>query len=181
MTHNLFFGNTALLQGGGVCCEEDLVTTIKNSIFWNNTAAAGKAIYIGDYFTPSSLTIDHCNVQGGQSSVFIEMNSTLNWNQGMIDADPRFVSGPRGPFYLAQIAAGQSVKSPCVDAGDPASGMISGTTRTDALQDAGIVDMGFHYPLDALPDGAAGGPAKVYPGRSMEEVPGDAAKFKGRE
>jgi hypothetical protein len=65
----------------------------------------------------------------------------------MIDADPLFVTGPQGNYYLSQIAAGQGTDSPCVDTGDPASHMIVGTTRTDEVPDSGVVDMGYHYPL----------------------------------
>jgi hypothetical protein len=49
--------------------------------------------------------------------------------------------------YLSQIAASQTADSPCVDAGDPSSPMIIGTTRTDHVQDSGVIDMGYHYPL----------------------------------
>lgn len=65
---------------------------------------------------------------------------------GNIDADPMFWSTPpTGYFFLSQIAAGQSQNSPSVNAGDPTSTMISGSTRSDMVQDAGIVDMGYHW------------------------------------
>ncbi|MCX6640688.1 MAG: right-handed parallel beta-helix repeat-containing protein [bacterium] len=64
---------------------------------------------------------------------------------GNIQADPLFVSMANLPCFLSQIAAGQSIQSPCVDAGCPDSTIIFGTTRTDAVQDSGILDMGFHY------------------------------------
>ena len=43
------------------------------------------------------------------------------------------------------------VQSPCVDAGNPASPMITGTTRTDGVQDAGVIDMGYHYSRPSAP------------------------------
>ncbi len=63
-----------------------------------------------------------------------------------IDDDPCFIAG----YYLSQIAAGQSVNSPCVDSGSadanaPSIGLDTYTTRTDSITDAGIVDMGYHY------------------------------------
>jgi PKD repeat protein len=64
---------------------------------------------------------------------------------GNIDSDPIFVEGPLGEYYLSQTASGQGQQSPCIDAGDPASNQIIGTTRTDELVDTGVVDMGFHY------------------------------------
>lgn len=70
---------------------------------------------------------------------------------GNITSNPLFVTGPQGRFYLSQTAAGQPTNSPCVNAGDPSSTMIVGTTRTDQVPDAGIVDMGYHYPITATP------------------------------
>ena len=67
---------------------------------------------------------------------------------GNIDADPLFVSGPLGDYYLSQVAAGQGVDSPCVDVGSGRAvkqGLDTLTTRTDQIPDAGIVDMGYHY------------------------------------
>jgi hypothetical protein len=94
-----------------------------NCIVWDCTA---DAIQVVDY----GLDVGYSNVPGP-------------WpGEGNIDAYPQFVGG----YYLAQVAAGQSSTSPCVDAGDPASDSIDRTTRTDGLDDDGIPDMGYHYP-----------------------------------
>jgi hypothetical protein len=72
----------------------------------------------------------------------------------MIDADPLFVAGPKGFYYLSQTASGQPYNSPCMDTGsDLASklGMDIYWTRTDGVPDSGIVDMGFHYGDFLLP------------------------------
>ena len=68
---------------------------------------------------------------------------------GNISDDPLFSVGPGGDYYLSQVAAGQFVDSPCVDSGDPGSTLPGGTTRTDAVADTGVTDMGYHFPLDA--------------------------------
>ncbi|MCX6639369.1 MAG: hypothetical protein NTW14_02645 [bacterium] len=99
-------------------------TQITNCIVRNNW---------GPQITGGQVT--YSNVQGGYAGV------------GNIDSDPLFVAGPGSHFYLSQIAAGQSVNSPCIDAGNPASAMVFGSTRTDLIQDEGIVDMGYHYPV----------------------------------
>jgi hypothetical protein len=65
-------------------------------------------------------------------------------------ADPRFVTGPMGDYYLSQIAAGETINSPCVDKGSDTAinlGMNIFTTRTDELRDEGTVDMGYHYAI----------------------------------
>jgi hypothetical protein len=68
-------------------------------------------------------------------------------SDGNITADPQFVSGPYHSYYLSQTAAGQGSDSPCVDAGSDTAanlGLDGTTTRTDAVPDAGTVDMGYH-------------------------------------
>lgn len=72
---------------------------------------------------------------------------------GIINSDPLFFSCPAGDKFLSNVSAGQSVNSPCIDAGDPLSLLISGTTRIDAVADEGVIDMGFHYPIfDPMPE-----------------------------
>ena len=66
------------------------------------------------------------------------------------DADPLFVTGPLGDYYLSQTHAGQAVTSPCKNAGSDSAanlGMDTKTTRTDSVADANKVDMGYHYPI----------------------------------
>ncbi|TSA52758.1 MAG: hypothetical protein D4R45_06590, partial [Planctomycetaceae bacterium] len=67
--------------------------------------------------------------------------------------EPTFVTGSLGDYYLSQTAAGQLSNSTGIDLGDPATDPVlelgSYTTRTDGETDAGVVDMGVHYP--ALP------------------------------
>jgi hypothetical protein len=68
-------------------------------------------------------------------------------SDGNITADPQFVSGMYHDYYLSQTAAGQCSDSPCVDAGSDTAanlGLDGATTRTDAVPDAGTVDMGYH-------------------------------------
>jgi hypothetical protein len=71
--------------------------------------------------------------------------------------DPLFVSvlsESNGNYYLSQRASGQASDSPCVDAGSDAAtkfGLQDKTTRTDKEGDAGIVDIGYHYPKSPMP------------------------------
>jgi len=104
----------------------------QNSILWNEGAETIRLV--------SNSTI--CSTY---SDVF-NPNSVPWPGPGNIHADPLFVSGPEGDHYLGQVVAGQAADSPCVDSGDPLSGMVQGTTRTDQIVDDGVVDMGYHYP-----------------------------------
>ncbi|TKJ37932.1 hypothetical protein CEE37_13285 [candidate division LCP-89 bacterium B3_LCP] len=92
---------------------------LANSILWDNT---------GEIFNGSPQVTYSC-VQGGYSGA------------GNIGEDPLFA----GLYHLSQTAAGQAVQSLCVDAGDPDSTVLVGTTRTDGVQDSLIVDMGYHH------------------------------------
>jgi parallel beta-helix repeat protein len=115
MNNNTIADNSAELYGGGLLCMDSCVVTIANTIFWNNTAATGEEICIGYYDPiqiPSTLTISYSDVEGGQSSVFVDKGCTLNWGGGMIDADPLFGSLHGFDYLLRQ-------GSPCIDAGDP--------------------------------------------------------------
>ncbi|MHC4501334.1 MAG: InlB B-repeat-containing protein, partial [Planctomycetota bacterium] len=71
-----------------------------------------------------------------------------DWDANMhnICEDPNFTNG----YYLSQPVYGRDGYSPCVDAGsgqvdDPNIAMDAYTTRIDGVNDANIVDMGYHY------------------------------------
>jgi hypothetical protein len=127
---------------------------VVDSIVWNNVASSGEGpqIYlVGDSdFEPGSLHIRYSDVEGGESLVYLSgVYATLYWGPGMIDADPLFMDPVNGDYHLRQASCQMMPwrsQNPCVDAGDPASDMVRGATRTDGVQDDGIVDMGFHYP-----------------------------------
>jgi len=155
LTNNTIAGNTAVYEGGGFCCGRYSASTVTNTILWDNSASTGAEIYL-DTAHKSTLSFSYSNVEGGLSESFIHPDFAVTWGPGMIDADPLFLRGPLGDYYLSQIAAGQPGESPCLDAGDAEIGRLPdiiwlGTTRTDMGEDAGIVDMGFHYPITAFP------------------------------
>jgi hypothetical protein len=113
--------NSTTNGGGGVYG----TTTIKDSIIWANTAI--------NQITGSTIT--YSDVQGGWAGT------------GNINADPCFVTGPLGDYYLSQTASGQATNSPCVNAGSDYAAKIGfwdSSTRTDGMPDSGIVDMGYH-------------------------------------
>jgi hypothetical protein len=96
------------------------------------------------YFPSPGVAIEYNNVWSNRSSDY------LNCNKGAHDicADPLFVNGPKGEYYLSQISAGQSVNSPCVDAGSTSAtdaGLADYVTNSNYLRDTGAVDIGFHY------------------------------------
>jgi hypothetical protein len=141
-----FTGNHALI-GGGLAVGWQSDPVVENCILAGNSADAADsdqyAILLEPYYGyPSSLTISYSDVFG---SSYVEPGCDLYTGPGMIDEDPLFVGGPQGGFYLGQTAAGQGADSPCVDSGNPDDEIVHGTTRTDSVQDAGVVDMGYHH------------------------------------
>jgi hypothetical protein len=101
-----------------------------NSILWGDTP---DEIYINDDQSPE---MSYSDIQGGYKGT------------GNININPLFVDPAGGDFRLRQppcqflpFGAG----NPCVDGGDPNS-RITGSTRSDALIDRGVPDMGYHYP-----------------------------------
>jgi hypothetical protein len=172
--NNVCWDNQAVFRGGALNFGNDMNSVIANSLFYENSGSLGGAFYLWDDHsqitnctfsnnTPTAISsslestsaftncifwdgaigtvpsITYSDIQGGHPGI------------GNINSTPLFVSGPHGNYYLSQIAAGQTQESPCVDAGNPALPMIEGTTRTDEIQDVGVVDMGFHFQPYILP------------------------------
>ena len=147
-------GGAAL--GGGVYY--DAGAEITNCTVISNMAIKGSGEYMedsggGGIRGTAATTITNCILWGNDDDLY-GCSATYsciedgNGGEGNIDAEPLFVTGPFGDYYLSQIAAGQAVDSPCVDAGSDTAanlGMDMYTTRTDEIGDGGIVDMGYHY------------------------------------
>jgi len=131
ITNCTITGNTAVDGGGGIYCYDNSDPTITNCILWDDT--------------PDEICVDSSNpvvtysdVQGG-------------WpGEGNIDADPLWVTGPLGDYYLSQQQCGQPEDSPCLDAGKGRAkkhGLKRKfTTCTGGMKDKKKVDMGYHYP-----------------------------------
>jgi predicted outer membrane repeat protein len=103
IVNNVLSGNKAEVSGGGIYCELVSNPTITNTIFWADSASYSAEI---DFDDSSSPYLTYCDIQGG-------------WpGEGNIDVDPLFRDTTSGDFHLMSIACGDSVDSPCIDAGD---------------------------------------------------------------
>jgi hypothetical protein len=128
-------------HGGGIRIY-DSTNTIENNIIVSNSASSGGGIYAATGDHAVLLYNDVWNNSGGDYSGIAP-------GAYDISADPLFVTGPLGDHYLSQVAAGQGQDSPCLDYGSTAAeslGLDTYTTRTDTIPDAGMVDLGYHYP-----------------------------------
>lgn len=134
LTNNSITGNTAANCGGGIL-GSDSETLITNTILWGNSAPTGPEAYLSWSVFSNSITISNSDVQGGQSSVYVDPNSTLNWGLGMIDADPLFVDEANGDYHLVY-------DSPCRDAGDNSVVTLPEDFESDPRIAHGTVDIG---------------------------------------
>jgi len=120
---------------GGILCNDSGAAIITNCILWDNVP--------GEIYDDSGLLVlTYCDIKDDTGESW--------FGTGCIDSDPLFVSGPLHDYYLSQVAAGQAVNSPCLDAGDGTaadSGLDGLTTRTDGNHDLFTVDMGYHAPF----------------------------------
>jgi len=101
--------------GGGIYCSTGL-PTLRNCILWYNTAPAGPQI---DMHAGSVVTVSFCNIQGGQEAIHDQDGtSTIHWNDGNIDAEPKL--SPNGHLGAGSscIDAGTFTQAPSVDRDD---------------------------------------------------------------
>jgi len=141
---------------------------IKNCTFANNSATNGRAVTSDRNFSPTTSSyfqLTDCILWDGGNEIFKDSYASINVTYsdvqdgysgtGNINANPLFVSGMKGSYYLSQTAAGQPSNSPCIDAGSDTAvnlGLGDKTTRTDHFYDIGMVDMGYHYTVSINPD-----------------------------
>jgi len=147
--------NNAAENDGGAIFTAGAEVELSNCTLAGNHAPRGGVVYGG--FNTNLEIIDSILWDNAQPLLEGEVAATITFSdvqggwpgEGNIDRDPRFVSGPRGEFYLSQKRAGQRRNSPCVNAGSTQAddlGLHRRTTRSDEGKDRKTVDMGFHYP-----------------------------------
>jgi predicted outer membrane repeat protein len=100
--NNTVTRNTANTGGGGVYNFYS-IPVITNCIFWANGAPAGPEIF--NYSNSSAVT--YSDIQGGWAG------------EGNIDIDPLFKYPAGGDYHLMVPNCGDTLDSPCIDAGDP--------------------------------------------------------------
>jgi len=161
---NTIAGNKATyFEGGQIHCLRWGSPTIINNLVIGEAAQWDEGIYCVN----SPAYIANCTVIGAgvRSSNYVgacTVENCIAWEgidrfctatfcctrhelpgTGNISAEPMFVPGPLGDYYLHP-------DSPCIDAGSQSAdeaGLADRTTRGDGVPDTGTVDMGFHYPV----------------------------------
>jgi parallel beta-helix repeat protein len=98
---NASSGVYAVKEGGGIYAYYSNAVFV-NTILWNDAPQ--------EFFVyRNSATFAYSDVQGGQAGIVTD-NATINWEQGNINHDPRFVDAVAGDFSL-------SSNSQLIDAG----------------------------------------------------------------
>jgi hypothetical protein len=130
------WGNSASVIGGAIFCRYDSPALVTNCIVHGNSAPSGPQVYVGHTSNdPAPATFSHSDVDGGEAEVFLQADTTLNWGEGMIDADPRLVDPANHDFHLLP-------GSPCIDSGNNVPVVMDTDFEGDARIFNGIVDMG---------------------------------------
>jgi hypothetical protein len=128
--------NSAGRYGGAVSGDVNLI--VYDTILWSNTAAtSGNEIYVSSgpvdlYYSVFPSAVQDPDRFGGPD---------ITEYAGCVNADPMFVTGPRGNYYL-------DPSSPAVDAGSDTAvtrGVDDKTTQTGGALDTGTADIGYHY------------------------------------
>ena len=142
--NNITASGYGVAYGGGICCgRNESNTIIENNTICNNVVdfGHGGGIYSNTLNTcvvntiiwnnypdeiAETLTITYSDIQGGWTGI------------GNIDADPLFADTANGDFHLTweNFPIPDDTKSPCIDAGDPASPLDPDST---------IADMGAYF------------------------------------
>jgi hypothetical protein len=139
--NNTIVHNSAEM-GGGIC-GYNCISSITNTILWDNTATYGPECYFDG---TSSCTVSFCNIMGGWPGT------------GNIDIDPLFVASVDHDYHLTS-------NSPCRDSGDSsAAALPAADFEGDPRTAAGSADMGadeFYYHLYHAGGTAPGAPVAV--------------------
>lgn len=153
ITNCAIYRNTAQ-QGGGLYCDVNVYTQLRSCTFFENEADSGGAVE-AFYSFPSfrncilwkNIAVTDPQIANGLGLVTVYYSDVEGgWTgTGNIDNDPLFADEAGAGLQLQQDPCQPGVVNPCVDGGDPSSGLIDGSTRTDGFDDTGVVDMGFHY------------------------------------
>jgi hypothetical protein len=107
MLNNIFFDNRADSAGGGLYCRASN-PMITNTIFYADSVGWPTPIEANEIIVESgSPVVEYCDIQGGWPGT------------GNIDIDPLFRNPADGDLHLMAMYCGDSLDSPCIDAGSP--------------------------------------------------------------
>jgi predicted outer membrane repeat protein len=95
--------------GGGIACYYNSSPTVMNTILWADDAGTGHEIYLGE---ASSMAVSYSDISSRWLAVFVAPGCTLEWGEGNIETNPKFVLANLQDYRLLW-------GSPCIDVGHP--------------------------------------------------------------
>ncbi len=107
MTFVVLALNNASLDGGGLYLSNGSNSLMVNSILWNNEP---QEIFAPREEELNNLTVSHSLIDGGEDGIEGNHNLEVNWMEGNVFADPRFVDPENSDYNLLE-------ESPCVEVG----------------------------------------------------------------
>ena len=122
----------------GIEVDDECDGIFKNTIIWGNYEGGTGGKQVRESGINAQVLLYHCCFSNGAEDI----SGDVTPDAYCITAYPEFANFVAGDLRLLSY-------SPCVDAGSDTAAnlcMDTYTTRTDHVSDAGIVDMGYHYP-----------------------------------
>mgnify|MGYP001196654309 CR=1 FL=1 len=109
------FGNGNLENdiSSTVFCITNCSLSLSNTIIWENH---GPAVEFSSTSNPNSVSVNYCDVEGGQNGITTNENGSISWLMGNVEINPLFCNPDSGDFNLAQ-------NSPCVGTGHDGANM----------------------------------------------------------
>ena len=120
-TNCTFYANAASNYGGATYGYYDSSLALESCILWQDSAAYGAELALAGTSHPSSISVTHCNVAGGQEAAYLAPDCLLLWGDSSLDLDPEFVDelGLDGVGQTADADLRLKTTSPCINHGTP--------------------------------------------------------------
>ena len=120
-TNCTFYANSASSYGGAAYGYYDSNLELQSCILWQNSANFGPELAVAGSSPPSSASVAHCDVAGGQEAAYLAPGCVLTWGAASLNVNPEFVdeAGPDGVTQTADDNLRLSPASPCINLGAP--------------------------------------------------------------
>jgi len=138
IVNNTIFGN----RSGGLRLSDDEASSVSGTAL--NNVIVANPVGIKEQ-GGGSFTLDYNDVFGNTEDDYQLSLSPIGASS--ISTYPEFVDPTNQDFRLSRVASGQTVNSPCIDAGSATAAALSlggRTAFTDGTPDVGTVDLGYH-------------------------------------
>jgi hypothetical protein len=169
VNNRIVTGQYRWTYGGGLSADGSVV--LQNCLLWGNLACPSgtglsepQQVYVG----AGRTTVSHSDIEDGTDGFLLDPGATLEWLEGNLNQDPRFVGG--SDYHLLR-------DSPCIDSGVEAG--VSEDVDGDPRPQGGGYDIGAdEYPSGCSDNDLDGygnpeSPTCASPGLDCDDNPAD--------